>query len=219
MRSPRPAHDRHRGASSGTLRPPQSRPGALRLCLRRAGGCSSRIRSRSAARAAVSASARVDFTASTAPSSARACRPRSSRRGVDGRISVGAGAFAPTPSPRRPTTRLSRLAPLVGLDAERARTASADLTWQSGPFEITATGRLDRRRPRAARDAWPRSRSWPDHLPVGLFNAPEPTRTYGTECLVRYRRGPSGHGDARLHPGHRARSRTGQRREVPLSAA
>ena len=56
------------------------------------------------------------------------------------RLSVGGGAFAPTPfTEETDDSGLSRLAPLVGLEAERARTASADVTWTRGPFEISAT--------------------------------------------------------------------------------
>ena len=55
-------------------------------------------------------------------------------------MSIGGGAFAPTPfTEETDDSGLSRLAPLTGLKAERARTASADVTWTRGPFEISAT--------------------------------------------------------------------------------
>jgi iron complex outermembrane receptor protein len=57
----------------------------------------------------------------------------------------------------------------------------------------------------------------PDY-PVGLVNADDPVRTYGTEFLVRYRRGPLGL--MATHAFTRATERdldTGARREVPLT--
>ena len=55
------------------------------------------------------------------------------------RVSVGGGAFAPTPfTEETDDSGLRRLAPLTGLKAERA-TASADVTWARGRVEVSAT--------------------------------------------------------------------------------
>jgi len=100
------------------------------------------------------------------------------------RVAAGTGAFAPTPfTEETEETGLSFLLPLRGLVAERARTASADVTWRAGPFDVTATG-------------FGSTVSHPVLLrhvgddQVQLVNMPEPTRTWGTELLGRYRRGP-----------------------------
>lgn len=108
------------------------------------------------------------------------------------RISAGGGTFAPTPFTEvTDETGLSRVAPLNGLRAEHARTASADLTWTGGPFEVTGTvfgsrvaGAVQLVDLDDIRDVDPRP-----FYPVGLVNAPAPTRTWGTELLARYRRG------------------------------
>jgi iron complex outermembrane receptor protein len=56
------------------------------------------------------------------------------------RVSGGRGYFAPTPfTEETEATGLSRVAPLGPLDAERADSFSADLTWSRTPFEVTAT--------------------------------------------------------------------------------
>jgi hypothetical protein len=56
------------------------------------------------------------------------------------RLSAGGGAFAPTPFVEdTDETGLSRLAPLAGLDAERAWGASVDVTRKAGGFELTGT--------------------------------------------------------------------------------
>ena len=106
-------------------------------------------------------------------------------------LSVGGGSFAPTPfTEETDDTGLSRLAPLVGLEAERARTASADVTWTRGPFEVTGTvfGSIVDDPVQLATLAQLAVVGAPGY-PVGLVNAPEPTRTWGTELLARYRRG------------------------------
>ena len=99
------------------------------------------------------------------------------------RVAAGTGAFAPTPfTEETEETGLSRLQPLRGLSAERARGTSLDVTRVFGPIEVTGTvfGSvvLD---PVVTRN-----------LPSGgveFLNAPESTRTGGTELLLRYRRG------------------------------
>ncbi|MEW6322119.1 MAG: TonB-dependent receptor [Acidobacteriota bacterium] len=98
------------------------------------------------------------------------------------RLSAGAAAFAPTPfTEETDETGLSRLAPLGGLSAERARAASADLAWTRGPFELSGTlfGSI-------VDDAVQIVETGP--ASVALINAPEPTRTWGTEASFRYRR-------------------------------
>lgn len=100
------------------------------------------------------------------------------------RLSAGGGAFAPTPFVEdTDETGLSRLVPLAGLEAERAWGASLDITRQVGPFEFSGTAfashvrnpieLLDRQDGRSE-----------------LVNADNPTRTWGSEALGRYRAGP-----------------------------
>jgi outer membrane receptor for ferrienterochelin and colicins len=136
------------------------------------------------------------------------------------RISVGGGSFAPTPFTEvTDETGLSRVAPLVGLDAERVRTASGDVTWRRGPFEITgsvfgsriaeAVQLVDQEDTRDVGEPY---------YPVRLLNAPEPTRTWGTEFGVRYRRAPFV--AVATHTYTRSTEydfETGKRREVPLT--
>jgi iron complex outermembrane receptor protein len=173
------------------------------------------------ARAAVSASARLDvhseYGTLVSPRVSLLVKPTPA---WTGRVSVGAGAFAPTPfTEETDDSGLSRLAPLVGLDAEHARTASADLTWQGGPFEITATvfGSIVDDPVQLATLVQAAVVGEPAYA-VGLFNTPDPTRTYGTELLVRYRRGRftamATHGFTRATE---LDLDTAQRREVPLT--
>jgi iron complex outermembrane receptor protein len=98
------------------------------------------------------------------------------------RVAAGTGAFAPTPfTEETEETGLSRLRPLTGLHAERARSASLDVTRVAGSIEVTGTvfGSivLD-----------PVATRYLDDGSIEFVNAPETTRTYGTELLVRYRR-------------------------------
>ncbi|MFI5078162.1 MAG: TonB-dependent receptor domain-containing protein, partial [Vicinamibacteria bacterium] len=133
---------------------------------------------------------------------------------------IGGGAFAPTPfTEETDDSGLSQLAPLVGLEAERARTGSADVTWTRGPFEISATlfGSNVDDAVQLATLAQVAVIGAPAY-PVGLVNAPEPVRTWGTEFLVRYRRGRLGL--MATHAFTRATELdvdTGLRREVPLT--
>ncbi len=99
------------------------------------------------------------------------------------RLSVGTGAFAPTPfTETTEETGLSRVQPLRAVRAERARGASADLTRTVGPIEVTGTlfGSVVAH-PLQQRDV--------DDAHVRLFNADGPTRSWGTELLARYRTG------------------------------
>ncbi len=98
------------------------------------------------------------------------------------RVAAGTGAFAPTPfTEETEETGLSRVQPLSGLRAERARGASLDVTRVFGSIEVTGTvfGSvvLD-----------PVATRYLDDGSVEFVNAPESTRTAGTELLVRYRR-------------------------------
>ena len=173
------------------------------------------------ARAALSASARVDvhseYGTLVSPRVSLLIKPSGA---WTTRLSVGAGAFAPTPfTEETEDTGLSRLAPIEGLEAERARTASGDLTWQRGPFEITATlfGSIVDDAVQLAALVRPAVIGDPGY-PVGLVNAAEPTRTAGTELLVRYRLGRLGL--MATHAFTRATELdldTGRRREVPLT--
>ncbi len=98
------------------------------------------------------------------------------------RVAAGTGAFAPTPfTEETEETGLSRLRPLRGLRAERARNTSLDVTRVLGSIEVTGTifGSLVTR-PIVTRTL--------DGGDLEFLNAPEPTRTGGTELLVRYRR-------------------------------
>ena len=98
------------------------------------------------------------------------------------RVAAGAGAFAPTPfTEETEETGLSRLRPLRGLRAERARNASLDVTRVFGSIEMTGTVFGSEVRHPVV------TRSLPDGF-IEFINAPEPTRTAGTELLVRYRR-------------------------------
>jgi iron complex outermembrane receptor protein len=173
-------------------------------------------------RVAVSASARLDqhseYGTLVSPRVSLLLKPTAE---WTTRISIGGGSFAPTPfTEETDDSGLSRLAPLAGLDAERARTASADVTWQRGPFEITATvfGSVVDDAVQLATLVHPAVIGGPPQYPVGLVNAPEATRTAGTELLARYRRGPlvvmATHAFTDATEGDLD---TGRRRDVPLT--
>jgi iron complex outermembrane receptor protein len=174
----------------------------------------------------VAASGRVDFHSEYGPlASPRVSLLLRPSPGWTARLSAGGGSFAPTPfTEETDETGLARLAPLSGLEAERARTGSGDLTWTRGAFEISGTvfGSV-------VDDAVqlvdlvhiativPAVIGHPAY-PVGLLNAPEPTRTWGTELLARYRRGElivmATHGYTRSTEYD---FDSGGRREVPLT--
>jgi len=98
------------------------------------------------------------------------------------RLSAGTGYHAPTPfTEETEAVGLSRLLPLSGLEAERARSVSADVGRTIGPFELNATvfgsrveNALQLRDAGAGRFA--------------LANADGDVRTVGTELLARYHR-------------------------------
>ena len=98
------------------------------------------------------------------------------------RLAAGTGAFAPTPfTEETEETGLSRVRPLRGLRAERARSVSLDVTRTLGSIEVTGTvfGSL------VIEPVVTRSL---EDGAVEFLNAPENTRTAGTELLLRYRR-------------------------------
>ena len=143
-------------------------------------------------RASVSGSARIDVHSTygvlASPRVSVLLRPSNY---WTARLSTGLGWFAPTPfTEETDETGLARLAPLGELEAERAQTASGDLTWARGPFEISATlfGST-------VRDALQLATLvhtevvGPQQYPVALLNSRESTRTWGTELIARYRRG------------------------------
>jgi iron complex outermembrane receptor protein len=98
------------------------------------------------------------------------------------RLAAGTGTFAPTPfTEETEETGLSRVRPLTGLRAERARGASLDITRSIGAVEVTGTvfGSSVR---------LPVQRHVLEDGYVELVNSRESTRTAGTELLLRYRR-------------------------------
>ena len=128
------------------------------------------------------------------------------------RVATGTGSFAPTPfTEETEETGFSHLLPLRGVRAERGRGLSVDVTRLLGPFDVTGTvfGSIV---------SDPLQRRVVDPAHVMLVNADGPTRTTGTELLVRYRAGELNalvtHGWTRsteIDPDD------GNRRDVPLT--
>jgi iron complex outermembrane receptor protein len=103
--------------------------------------------------------------------------------GWTARIAAGTGAFAPTPFiEETEETGLSRVLPLSGLRAERARGLSVDVTRVLGAWEVTGTVFAS-----LVNDPVQQQVADPAH--VRLVNLNGPTRTTGTEVLFRYRAG------------------------------
>jgi outer membrane receptor for ferrienterochelin and colicins len=102
------------------------------------------------------------------------------------RASLGKGFYAPTPFIEEiEAVGLSRLAPLAGLRAESATTASVDLGYAAGHWETSATffaSNLDdtTRLESLSAAIGPQS--------VRLTNVEGPTRIRGAELLLRYRK-------------------------------
>jgi iron complex outermembrane receptor protein len=85
---------------------------------------------------------------------------------------------------------LSRVAPLEGLEAERAWGGSVDVTRRVGGLEVTGTlFASDVRNPVQLLDGTARPGVQPDR-PFLFVNASGPTQTAGGEALGRYRSGP-----------------------------
>jgi iron complex outermembrane receptor protein len=128
------------------------------------------------------------------------------------RGSVGTGYFAPTPfTEETEAIGLARLRPLDGLEVERARTASLDVGRSVGPVELNATLFGSR-----TENALQLVGSTAGGLE--LVNADGPTRTWGSELLLRWHEGPL-HVTG-THTWLRSREddpEAGGRREVPLT--
>lgn len=129
------------------------------------------------------------------------------------RSSIGTGAFTPTPfTEETDETGLSRVQPLRNLEAERAVGGSVDVTRKVGPVELTGTIFGSRvAHTLQSRDV-AESR-------VELFSATDPTRTWGTELIARYR--VEGFSATATHAWTRSSEpdpETGARRDVPLTA-
>ncbi len=100
------------------------------------------------------------------------------------RVSVGRGYFSPTPfMEETDATGLSPLAPLGHLEAERADSFSADMTWARIPFEVTTTLFYSR-----IRGALAVRESGSAQFPLEIVNLDGLTRTRGTEFIARYHR-------------------------------
>jgi iron complex outermembrane receptor protein len=106
------------------------------------------------------------------------------RAGWRVRLSAGGGAFAPTPFVEdTDETGLARLAPLTGLEAERAWGTSFDLTRTAGGLEVTGTLFAS-----SVRNPVQLVENRPGLM--ALVNVEGSTRTWGGEILGRYRSGP-----------------------------
>jgi iron complex outermembrane receptor protein len=99
------------------------------------------------------------------------------------RASAGGGSYAPTPfNEETDETGLSRLQPFEGIRAERARGGVVDATFHRGAFEVSGTLFASQvEHPVQLKTMGPES--------VAFENASAPTRTHGTELVVRYRHG------------------------------
>jgi iron complex outermembrane receptor protein len=102
------------------------------------------------------------------------------------RASAGTGFFGPTPfTEETEVIGLARLVPLGGIEAEKARSASLDVSGHAGPMEVNATlfaSVIDR--------AVQLREAAGDPGRDELVNAAGPTRTWGGELLARYRHAP-----------------------------
>jgi outer membrane receptor for ferrienterochelin and colicins len=100
------------------------------------------------------------------------------------RVSVGTGYFAPTPfTEETEVFGLSPVRPLEGLVVERARSGSLDLGRHLGQLELNGTlFGSEVRDPLMLRRLGDGT--------VELFNAAEPTRTWGTDLLARFHEEP-----------------------------
>lgn len=127
-------------------------------------------------------------------------------------MSAGGGAFAPTPFVEdTDETGLSRVAPLEGLEAERAWGGSVDVTRRVGGLELTGT-------------VFASDVQHPVQVIEGtdgrfvFVNAGGPTRTAGGEALGRYRSGSFlVVGTYAYIQSRELDEESGLRREVPLT--
>jgi outer membrane receptor for ferrienterochelin and colicins len=131
------------------------------------------------------------------------------------RVSTGRGYFAPTPfTEETEATGLTPVAPLGALEAERADSMSADVTWTRRPLDVTATVFYSR-----IHSALSVHETGRTDFPVGIVNLDGDTVTRGTELIAHFRR----EGDVDVILTHMflwssepAQDR-GVRREVPLN--
>ena len=101
------------------------------------------------------------------------------------RASLGRGFYAPTPFVEEiEASGLAQLAPLTGLRAETADTASFDVGYVFGPFETNVALFASRLHDAVRLEALGGGSG------VRLVNVDGVTRTHGAELLLRYRRGP-----------------------------
>jgi outer membrane receptor for ferrienterochelin and colicins len=134
---------------------------------------------------AVTASARLDlheeFDAVVSPRLSILLRPGG---GWNVRASAGTGHFAPSPfTQETEVIGLSTVAPLNALVLERARSGSIDVGRTVGPVELNGTlFGSEIRHPLMLRTLTVSA--------VELFNAPQPTRTWGTDLLARMHEEP-----------------------------
>jgi len=100
------------------------------------------------------------------------------------RLSTGRGYFAPTPfTEETEATGLTRVAPLGALEAERANSFSADVTWTRRPFDLTATVFYSR-----ITDALDLQETGRLDFPIAVVNVDGTTVTRGTELIAHFRR-------------------------------
>jgi outer membrane receptor for ferrienterochelin and colicins len=128
------------------------------------------------------------------------------------RASVGTGYFAPTPfTEETEVLGLTRLEPLRGLRLERARSGSLDVGRTLGHFELNGTlFGSEIRDPLIVR-------RFGDGR-IELVNAAGPTRTYGTDLLLRTHEEPFHLTVAYTYTRSREQDpTTGSRREVPMT--
>jgi outer membrane receptor for ferrienterochelin and colicins len=106
-------------------------------------------------------------------------------RGWSLRLSAGTGHSLPVPVlDETDAVGLSRVLPPHDLAVERAFSASFDTSWSGGPFEIAETLFASRvRDPLLLRSA----ATAPDRFEIA--NSAIPTEAYGSQSLVRYKRG------------------------------
>lgn len=128
------------------------------------------------------------------------------------RASVGTGYFAPTPfTEDTEVVGLTPVAPLGDLEAERARSGSLDLGRTIGAFELNGTLFASEVRDPLMVRALGDGR-------LELFNAAEPTRTYGTDLLARFHEEPFHVTATYTHTRSSEQdAERGGRREVPLT--
>jgi iron complex outermembrane receptor protein len=136
---------------------------------------------------ALAASARVDFQkdygAYFNPRVSVLVRPGS---GLSLRVSAGTGYAPPVPiTEETEEVGFSHLLPLAGVTPERAQSASVDLGWTQGGLELSGTLFASRVEDALQTRA---SAAQPDMLEI--VNADGPTKTTGSELIVRYTHGP-----------------------------